>query len=168
MKIRAEQPEDLNAIQVVNTAAFGRANEANLVNQLRGIVDTFSFVATESQQIVGHILFSPVIVDGAYPENLRMLGLAPLAVLPQYQRQGIGSLLIRHGLVQCAHLGYKAIVVLGYPEFYSRFGFISSKKKGLKCEYSVPDDVFMVLELQDGALDGCSGTVRYRSEFNAV
>lgn len=165
MEIRAEQLEDLKEIRAVNVAAFGRENEATLVDQLRGINNTFSFVAIESEQIVGHIFFSPVEIIGRYSEQLIMLGLAPLAVLPQYQRQGFGSLLIRHSLKKCSDLGYKAVVVLGYPEYYSRFGFISAKDKGLKCEYLVPDDVFMVLELQSGALDGCYGTVKYRSEF---
>lgn len=165
MEIRAEQPEDLKEIHAVNVAAFGRENEANLVDQLRGINNTISFVAIESEQIVGHIFFSPVAISGECSEQLIVLGLAPLAVLPQYQRQGIGSLLIKHSLEKCTDLGCKALVVLGYPEYYSRFGFISAKEKGLKCEYPVPDDVFMVLELQNGALDGCRGIVKYRLEF---
>ena len=94
-----------------------------------------------------------------------ILGLAPLAVLPQYQRRGIGSLLIKHSLKKCTDLGCKAVVVLGSPAYYSRFGFISAKEKGLKCEYQVSDDVFMVLELQNGSLDGCHGTVKCRLEF---
>jgi putative acetyltransferase len=96
-----------------------------------------------------------------------MLGLAPVAVLPDYQRQGIGGVLIRHGIEECARLNCQAIVVLGHPEYYPRFGFIPANQKGLKCEYSVPDEAFMVLELECGALDGCSGTVKYRPEFKA-
>jgi putative acetyltransferase len=133
---------------------------------LRGITSTFSFVAVQSEQVVGHIFFSPVLVEGKCPDNLFILGLAPLAVLPEYQRQGIGSLLIQYSLEECARLGYGALVVVGYPEYYPRFGFIPGKEKGLRCEYAVPDEVFMVLELKIGALDECIGTIKYRSEFS--
>ena len=87
-------------------------------------------------------------------------------MLPQYQPQGIGSRLVKHGLKKCADLGYQAVVVLGYPDYYSRFGFVAAKEKGPQCEYSIPDDVFIVLELVDAALDGYRGTGKYRSKFN--
>jgi putative acetyltransferase len=166
MYIRTEKPEDLEAVRQVNIAAFGRENEANLVDRLRGIASTFSFVAVQSDRIVGHILFSPVVVEGKCSRNLSIVGLAPLAVLPNYQRQGIGTLLIRQGLKECARSGFNAVVVLGHPDFYSRFGFIPASRKSLKCEYDVPDEAFMVLELESGALEDCSGTVKYRSEFS--
>jgi putative acetyltransferase len=166
MEVRSEKLEDLEAIRRVNVAAFGRESEADLVDQLRGAASTFSFVAVESEQIVGHIFFSPVELDGEGNTDLPMLGLAPLAVLPDYQRQGIGSLLIRHGLQECDRLGFKAIVVLGHPEYYPRFGFTPAKQRGLRCEFSVPDEAFMLLELLSGALEGCAGTVKYRSEFD--
>jgi len=166
MYIRTEKPEDLEAVRQVNIAAFGRENEANLVDRLRGIASTFSFVAVQSDRIVGHIFFSPVVVEGKCSRNLSIVGLAPLAVLPNYQRQGIGTLLIRQGLKECARSGFNAVVVLGHPDFYSRFGFIPASRKSLKCEYDVPDEAFMVLELESGALEDCSGTVKYRSEFS--
>lgn len=173
MELRAEQPEDVEAIRQVNITAFGREGEANLVDRLRGVASTFSFVASKSGQIVGHIFFSPVVIwqsrgsaiEREYAADLPVLGLAPVAVLPDYQRQGIGSLLIQYGLEQSAQLGFKAIVVLGHPRYYSRFGFTPAKEKGLGCEYAVLDEAFMVLELE-GALAGCTGTVKYRSEFN--
>ncbi|MBM0741819.1 N-acetyltransferase [Phormidium sp. CLA17] len=164
MYIRAEKPDDVSAIYQVNSEAFGRENEASLVNQLRGAASTFSFVAIQSDQIVGHIFFSPVTVRGG-SSNLSILGLAPIAVLPNYQRQGIGSLLIQQSLKACSESGQDAIVVLGDPKYYSRFGFISASTKGLRCEYDVPDEAFMVLELNSGALQDCTGTVQYRSEF---
>ncbi|MBE9008289.1 N-acetyltransferase [Fortiea sp. LEGE XX443] len=166
MEIRAEKPEDVTAVRKVNIAAFKRENEADLVDQLRGVASTFSFVAVESEQIVGHIFYSPVEIEGECADNLFILGLAPIAVLPDYQRQGIGSLLIQHSLKECDRLGCKAVVVLGYPEYYPKFGFVPAKEKGLRCEYTVPDEAFMVLELENGALDGCSGTVKYRFEFS--
>jgi putative acetyltransferase len=176
MEIRAEQPEDVEAIRRVNTAAFGRESEANLVDRLRGVASTFSFVAVECGQVVGHIFFSPVEIpqsersanEGGCADDLVVLGLAPVAILPDYQRQGIGSLLIQHGLQECARLGFKAFVVLGSPGYYPRFGFIPAKEKGLSCVYKVPNEAFMVLELESGALEGCIGMVKYRSEFDKL
>jgi putative acetyltransferase len=165
MEIRAERQEDISAVRNVNVAAFDRENEADLVDRLRGSTSTFSFVAIAFDQIVGHIFYSPVEIEGTCADNLGLLGLAPIAVLPEHQRQGIGALLIRHSLAECARLGFKAVVVLGHPEYYPKFGFVPAKEKGLRCEYAVPDEAFMVLELERGALEGCSGTVKYRSEF---
>ncbi|MEG4455148.1 N-acetyltransferase [Microcoleus sp. N9_A1] len=165
MEIRTENPEDLEAVRNVNIAAFGRENEANLVDRLRGTGSTFSFVAVQSDRIVGHIFFSPVVVEGKCSKNLSILGLAPVAVLPDYQRQGIGTLLIQQGLKECRRSGFQAVVVLGHPDFYSRFGFIPASRKNLGCEYDVPDEAFMVFELESGALQDCSGMVKYRSEF---
>ncbi len=168
MKVRAEKPEDVEAIHRVNVAAFGRESEANLVAQLRGVASTFSFVVVESEQIVGHIFFSPVTLKGECADDLLVLGLAPVAVLPDYQRQGIGSLLIQHGLKECDRFGFKAVVVLGSPEYYPRFGFTPAKEKGLKCEYTGSDEAFMLLELENGALENWVGTVKYRSEFDKL
>ena len=168
MKVRAEKPEDLEAIRKVNVTAFGQESEADLVDQLRGAASTFSFVAVESEQIVGHIFFSPVAIEGECEDSLLILGLAPIAVLPEYQRKGIGSSLIQHSLEECAQLGCKAVVVLGHPEYYPKFGFVPAKEKGLRCEYTVPDEAFMVLELESGALEGCVGMVRYCLEFNQL
>ncbi len=165
MEIRTEKLEDAEAVRQVNMAAFDRETEANLVDRLRGIPSTFSFVAVQSDRIVGHLFFSPVAVAGKCPSNLSILGLAPVAVLPDYQRKGIGTLLIREGLKECARSGFGAVVVLGHPDFYPRFGFIPASRKSLRCEYDVPDEAFMVLELASGALQDCSGTVKYRSEF---
>lgn len=165
MRVRAEKPEDIEAVHQVNIAAFGRSSEAGLVDRLRSVRPTLSFVAVLSGQIVGHLFFSPVAIDNQSNNSL-VFGLAPLAVLPEFQKQGIGTALVEYGLKECDRFGCKAIVVLGDPDYYSRFGFIPAKNKGLKCEYTVPDEAFMVLELESGALDGCSGTVKYRSEFN--
>jgi putative acetyltransferase len=165
MNIRREKIEDIAAVRQVNIAAFDRENEANLVDLLRGISPGFPFMAVESDRAIGHIFFSPVVVEGEC-FNKQILGLAPLAVLPEYQRQGIGSLLVRESLKECARSGFHAVVVLGHPNFYPRFGFVPASSKNLKCEYDVPDEVFMVLELETGILQDCSGIVKYRSEFS--
>ena len=165
MEIRAEQPEDRDAVHQVNVAAFGRENEANLVARLRGVASTFSWVTVVDDRVVGHIMFSPVAIGDC--KDL-ILGLAPVAVLIEEQGKGIGSLLIRQGLVECVRLGAKAIIVIGAPSYYRRFGFESAKKYGLRCEYDVPDEAFMVLELVQDALKNYVGMVRYRPEFSMV
>lgn len=173
MQIRAEKPEDIEAIHQVNAIAFGREGEADLVDRLRGTADTFSFVAIESGQIVGHLFFSPVTIKGnsgaaAIAADLLLLGLAPVAVLPNYQHQGTGSRLIRFGLDACKKAGCSVIVVLGAPGYYGRFGFAPACEQGLRCEYSVPDDLFRVLELKAAALNGLTGTVKYHPEFSKL
>ncbi|MEB3151128.1 MAG: N-acetyltransferase [Sphaerospermopsis sp.] len=168
MEIRAEQPSDFPGIRQVNIAAFGRVNEADLVDILRQATTTLSLVAVQNMQIIGHICFSIVSIDTDNPVNFNVFGLAPLAVMPSYQRQGIGSKLVRQGLAECSRLGCDAVVVLGHPEYYPRFGFIPAKEKGLVSEYPVPDEVFMVLQIKNGILRNCSGKVRYRKEFGNV
>jgi putative acetyltransferase len=123
-----------------------------------------SLVAKVDDQLVGHILFSLVTVEldtGAY----RAAGLAPMAVLPQFQNQGIGSRLVKAGLEECRQAGYEAVVVLGHPGYYPRFGFRPASVYGLTCEYNVLDEVFMALELREGAWRGRSGKVKYQPEF---
>jgi putative acetyltransferase len=166
--IRIETPEDFPDVRRVNETAFGRPNEAALVDALRTVAHPYvSLVAIEDQQVVGHIFFSPVSIetDGPVPQAM---GLAPMAVLPEYQRRGIGSLLVRDGLQECQRLGYDVVVVLGHPEFYPRFGFGRASDKGLRCEYQVPDEAFMVSELRPGALNGIRGLVRYHEVFGNV
>ena len=123
-------------------------------------------IADDDDAIVGHILFSPVTLT-AHP-GLRIMGLAPMAVVPARQRQGIGSALIREGLEHCRRLGFGAVIVLGHAEYYPRFGFTPASRFGLGCEYDVPDEVFMALELYEGILQGKSGTIRYHPAFATV
>lgn len=125
-----------------------------------------SLIAEDNGAIVGHIMFSPVSLSG-HPA-LRIMGLAPMAVAPEHQRKGIGSALVRAGLEQCRQLGFGAVVVLGHPAYYPRFGFSSAARFGIGCEYEVPEDVFMVLELHAGFLSGASGQIKYHAAFNNV
>lgn len=165
MEIRVERPDDLGAIRIVNERAFGTSAEAQLVDQLRaGNKAVVSLVAQRGAKVVGHIFFSLVTVTNA-PESFRGAGLAPMSVLPEFQNQGIGSRLVRAGLVACQEAGYDIVVVLGHLHYYPRFGFATAKDHGLKNEYDAAD-AFMVLELRKGALEGISGLVKFASEFH--
>jgi putative acetyltransferase len=167
MEIRAEQVDDIDSIHRVNVAAFGRENEADLVDRLRGVMPTVSLVAVDGDKVVGHIFFSPVTIAGESAHEV-LLGLAPVAVMPEYQRNGVGTSLINQGVEVCTRLGVVAIVVLGAAAYYQRFGFIAAKEWGLGREYDVLDDSFMALELFKDGLKNRNGIVRYRPEFSMV
>ena len=164
MRVRIEGESDYLAVRAVNVAAFGTSVEADIVDALRTRAKPIiSLVAETEHAVVGHIMFSPVSI--ANHAEVSVMGLGPMAVAPQHQRQGIGSALVRTGLKQCEQLGYDAVVVLGHPEYYPRFGFVPALKYAIGCEYDVPADVFMVLELRPGALQAVSGVVRYNKAF---
>ena len=166
--IRAETERDHAAVRHINEAAFESAGEANLVEALRREASPYiSLVAELDKEIVGHIFFSPVNIESA-EESFTALGLAPMAVLPEHQNRGIGSQLVRHGLNECQRLGHDVVVVLGHPEYYPRFGFVPASRKKISSEYQVPDEVFMVVELKAGALDGKQGLVKYHPAFGKV
>jgi putative acetyltransferase len=166
MQIRPERPEDIAAIRAVNERAFKRPAEADLVDRLReGGKVMLSLVAVDEGQIVGHILFSRVNIESTQ-QSIPAIGLAPMAVPPERQSQGIGSLLVKAGLDECRRNGHRIIVVLGHPGYYRRFGFVPASRFAIRSEYAVPDEVFMVMALQEGGLAGCAGTVKYQPEFN--
>lgn len=164
MQIRTETENDCESVRSLNKSAFEGDAEASLVDGLRRNADPIiSLVAEEGGELLGHILFSPVThSDDA---DLKLMGLAPMAVAPGKQRCGIGSALIDAGLERCKELQIDGVVVLGHPHYYPRFGFLPSSNYGIVSEYDVPEDVFMVLELRPGALHGKSGRVHYHSEF---
>jgi putative acetyltransferase len=164
--VRFEQPEDSGGIRQTNELAFGAPLEARLVDALRGSAGSISLVATMDERVVGHILFTPVTLEPAV--TLRIAGLAPMAVRPEHQRSGIGSQLVRAGLDECGRQGYSAIVVLGHPDYYPRFGFVPAHTLGLTCEFPSPPEAFMALELVSGSLPRRSGLVRYLPEFATV
>jgi putative acetyltransferase len=167
VRIRRERAADVDAIRAVNVAAFEKTAEADLVEALRiAAAPLVSLVADAGGDVIGHIMFSPVTVAGSAPPL--MMGLAPMAVVPARQREGIGSALVREGLAACERLGAGAVVVLGHAAFYPRFGFTPASRFGLSCEYDVPDDVFMAMELDPGSLRGASGTIRYHRAFANV
>ena len=164
--IRREQIQDIPAIYRVNSLAFESQVEAEIVNKLRsrGAV-TLSLVAELEGEIVGHILFSPVRIVTSGGES-RAEGLGPMAVLPAYQRQGIGSQLVKQGLSECKKMGQAMVIVLGHPDYYPRFGFQKAAAFGIRCQVNVPEDAFMLAELSGGAALGFSdGVVYYQAEF---
>ena len=171
MIIRTELPSDVEPIWVLNSSVYGNVAEANLVNDLRECGCEFlSLVAEIDHRIVGHILFTPVeLLDDLYQINdARLMGLAPMAVDPEFRNNGIGSELIRVGLEYCKKLDYDAVAVLGHSKFYPKFGFIPSSNYNIKSEYDVPEDVFMIHELIEESLRGLRGTILYHDNFNKV
>ncbi len=165
MLIRTKEDGDRIGVYALHAAAFETPAEAELVDALRERAHpVLSLVAEVKGKLVGHILFSPVTLP-EHPDR-QIMGLAPMAVAPGHQRRGIGSALVREGLARCRRLGFGAVVVLGHPAYYPRFGFQPASRFGLGCPYDVPDDVFMALELRPGYLHGVSGTIAYHAAFD--
>jgi putative acetyltransferase len=168
VKIRLERPEDHAAVRHVNIFAFDTPAEANLVDTLRTSGCTFiSLIAESEEKVVGHIRFTPVALMPA-DSGLRLPGLAPMAVRPDFQRRGVGSALVKTGLIHITALDYDAVAVLGHPHFYPHFGFVPSTRYGIKSEYDVPEEVFMMLELKRDALRGHSGVIIFHDAFARV
>ena len=166
LDIRHETPSDILAVRAVNEAAFETGAEAALVDVLRENGKfVLSLVADVEGEIVGHILFTDIAMEPGGAAT-RMIGLAPMAVRPEWQGKGIGSALVRRGLEDCRELGYCGVVVLGHPGFYPRFGFAPASRHGISCAYDAPDEAFMALALGDVELP--KGRALYQPEFAAV
>ena len=167
MKIRLEQDSDIHAIHKLNASVFDTSAEAELVDKLRDSADPIlSLVAEEQQNIIGHIMFSPAtLISHA---ELHIMALAPMAVDKSLQSTGIGSALVELGLSHCKEIGCGAVVVLGHPDYYPRFGFQASINFNLSSEYDVPEDTFMVMELSHNYLQGKSGIIKYHHTFDEV
>lgn len=165
MEIRKERPDDVATVREVNQRAFGQDQEANIVDALRTNGGALlSLVATVNGQVVGHIMYSPLTVA----ENVNGVALGPMAVLPEYQRQGLGTRLIEAGNRKIKDAGYSFIIVVGHAQYYRRFGFRPAKKYGIKSEWDLPDEVFMLLVLNEEKMQGVSGLAKYRLEFSTV
>jgi putative acetyltransferase len=170
--VRKERTADLAATRNINNLAFGREEEGRIADNLRESNSlTLSLVAVYrpepggQPETVGHIAFSPIRFE---PElkDVRGLCLGPVAVLPEFQRQGVGSRLVKEGLRRCGKAGYDLVVLTGHPSYYPRFGFVQSRERGIECEYSqAPDDAWMLIELRPGALAGRRATAFFRPEF---
>ena len=165
MQIRTETPGDYLAIADILLQAFGQDAEALLVERIRQsdrYIPELALVAEKEGVVVGHILFSYIDLVGT--ETLPVLGLAPLAIHPDYQRQGIGSALTQAGLAKAEEQGEAIAIVLGHPPFYSRFGFEPSVNYGIASPFPVPPEFFMVKFLQSER-KGYPGKVIYPAAF---
>ncbi len=165
-KVIAERPSDADAIREVNELAFGGPKEADLVDELRSACDDLmSLVALDGSRLVGHILFSPVVIEGP-KEALKGMGLGPMAVLPDCQGWGVGTSLVRAGLAGLRRRSCPFVVVLGHPDYYPRFGFVKASTRSVRCQWEgVPDEAFMILVLNE-TVPCPAGVAWYREEFD--
>ncbi|PYK52771.1 MAG: GNAT family N-acetyltransferase [Verrucomicrobia bacterium] len=149
----------------MNRRAFGQDQESNIVDALRANgAALLSLVATLDDRVVGHIMYSPLTIGG----NVTGAALGPMAVLPEHQRQGIGSKLVKVGNQKLKDAGYPFIIVVGHADYYPRFGFKRANEHGITCEWDLPDDVFMLLVLDQAKMESVSGLATYRHEFSSV
>lgn len=163
MLIRPETAADVDSIRQVHRLAFGGDDERRIVDRLRETAHPIISLVADDGGVVGHIMFSPLTLGQG---NARLLmGLGPVGVTPARQRQAIGSALVLTGLEECRRIGVVGSVVVGHPEYYQRFGYTRASAFGLTCQFEVPDDVFMALELVKGAFDG-GGLIRYHAAFS--
>jgi predicted N-acetyltransferase YhbS len=166
--IRQENVNDYNKVYELVKKAFEKmeyseGDEQDLVNRLRKsrvFIPELSLVAIRNNEIVGHIMFTKGEI-----ENNEYLVLAPLAVLPEYQKQGIGTALINEGHKIAKELGFTSIVVVGHEKYYPRFGYEKASKHGIIPSFEVPDECFMVIELVKGSLLNVNGTFELVKEF---
>jgi putative acetyltransferase len=167
--IRDELPEDRTAVRRVNELAFGRPGEADLVDRLRSSCpDALSCVAVDGETVVGHIMFTPVVV-GSRGRLVIGMGLGPMAVLPSHQGRGVGSALVSSGLQELRTRGYPFVVVVGHPGYYPRFGFEPASRRGLKSQWpDMPDDAFMAIVFDEATMNDVAGVAGYRDEFSEV
>lgn len=172
INIRKEQLKDREEIYNIIKESFKSAehsdgSEQDLVNRLRNsdsYIQELSLVATCDKTIVGHIMFTKISIENKDLKT-ESLALAPLSVLPKYQRQGVGSKLISEGLSIAKNLGYKSVVVLGSEKYYPKFGFKEAKEFGINPPFDVPSKNFMVIDLEPASLKYVNGVVKYAKEF---
>ena len=172
LTIREEEIKDYNEVEKVveesfKTAEFSDKDEHNLVRRLRNsneFIKELSLIAEEENKILGHVLLTKALIKGE-STSYETLALAPLAVLPEYQKFGIGKNLMNKAIERARELGYKSIVVLGHENYYPKFGFEKASKYGVEAPFEVPDEAYMILELLQGGLNGISGIVEYSKAF---
>jgi putative acetyltransferase len=167
MNIHKETEKDYPSVRKVNESAFETAEEADLVDSLRkntNYIPELSLVAEENNEIIGHILFTPLKILNSEVDH-KLLALAPMAVLPKYQKKGIGSTLIKAGFEKARELGYKAVIVLGHPDYYPRFGFTPAEQFGINPPLEEWKEAFFAIELEKDSLKDVSGKVSYLPEF---
>jgi predicted N-acetyltransferase YhbS len=164
--IRQEVKEDYKRVFKITKLAFGQEKESKLIEKIRkgpNFVPELSLVAEKNNEIVGHILFSKMKIVGE--SEYETLMLAPLAVIPELQKQGIGGKLVKKGIEKAIELGFDSIIVVGHKDYYPKFGFQKASKWGIKCPFEVPDGAFMAIELTKKALENKAGVVQFPEEF---
>ncbi|HOM67800.1 MAG: hypothetical protein BWX85_00312 [Chloroflexi bacterium ADurb.Bin120] len=168
INIAEESPRDIDGICHVNQTAFQSHYEANVVVRLRLNCDEIcSMVAKFGEQVVGHILFSPVHIVQNHGRSIKGMGLGPLAVLPNYQGKGIGMSLSQAGILRMKQIGYPFVVVLGHPGYYLRFGFTPASAYSIRCAFeNIPDEAFMICVFNSEVMQGVKGVAHYRPEFD--
>lgn len=169
--IRQESKSDFSAVYNLIKSAFGQENESKLVEDLRksmAFIPELSIVATFDSKIVGYILFTRIIIKDEADIGNSSLALAPLAVDPILQRQGIGGQLIRYGLKKAKELGHSSVIVLGHEHYYPKFGFEPADKWNIISPFKVPANVFMGIELKENGLKNVHGIVQYSEAFYSV
>lgn len=169
VKVRQENQSDEKAIAVVNRSAFGGEAEAQLVDvvrQSKSFIPELSLVAEIGERLAGHIMLFHAHLD-RQGKHFDVLALAPMSVVPSQSHRGIGSTLLEVALDKAAGLGYKAVVVIGHPDYYQRFGFEHASKWGISSSLSVPEDSITAKELVTGALKG-GGLLIYPPEFTRL
>lgn len=171
--IRKETPEDYTSVieltaKAFETMPFSEGDEDKLVDKLRKaptFIPELSLVAELDGQLVGHILFTPLQIKNEQ-NSFTSLILGPVSVLPEFQKQGIGGQLINAGHQKAKELGFQSVILIGHPEYYTRFGYKPASGWGIKTQIPLPsDDVFMAIELTEGALENVSGMVVFPPEF---
>lgn len=169
VKIRQEEKKDYERVYEINKQSFQQEDESKLIEKIRvgeSFVPELSLVAELDGEIVGHILFSKIKIVGEAEYD--SLALAPMAVVPRLQKQGVGGKLVSTGLETAKKLGFESVIVVGYKEYYPKFGFEKASKWGIKCPFEVPDEAFMAVELVENSLKGKAGTVQYPDVFMEV
>ncbi len=166
IRIRQEVKEDYKRVYEINEMAFGQENESKLIEKIRrgpNFVPELSLVAEKDNEIVGHILFSKIKIVGE--SEFETLMLAPIAVIPELQKQGVGGKLIKKGIEKAKELEFDSIIVVGHKDYYPKFGFQKASQWGVQCPFEVPDGAFMAIELTEKALENKAGVVLFPQEF---
>ncbi|TET36803.1 MAG: N-acetyltransferase [Planctomycetota bacterium] len=163
-KVRRETNTDVEAVREINTLAFEGPSEARIVDSLRkNCSDILPLVAEVDGKIVGHILFSPAVIEIG-GNKINGMGLAPMSVLSEYRNKGVGGELINAG-IKALKDTCPFIIVLGHADYYPRFGFERASKYGIRCEWEAPDEAFMIIVFDKEKMKGVKGTAKYRPEF---
>ncbi|REL32924.1 N-acetyltransferase [Rhodohalobacter sp. SW132] len=173
IKIRQEKPADYEAVFKLIKKAFKKVEmsdhkEQFLVQLLRNstsFVPELSLIAEYENEIIGHILLTKITIKNDQTE-FNSLALAPVTVLPKYQKKGIGGMLIEQAHKKAIELGFKSVILLGHADYYPRFGYKKASRFGVQLPFDVPDEYCMAIELTTGGLHEVNGIVEYPKEFN--